>query len=863
MKNAFFQREYRRSDYFLTERGGAMGTQIIYYKNRVGITPVDILKGLQSSDRLMLATFLALFDDSALTRRLQALSQDSVQALGALVARAEKSLAGSHDKGSTQATAKALESRRDHWNQSPYSVEALRLVLWIRLREALHLPPRLSASMRGTQGLADDVAAALIHALDPPSLIKSGQRWLQKKEWLEEGIPALTLEDIVVPVLDELLEQHLQRTGKAKLDQEDRRRQLRETLTAFKQFGPDQYADHLQRTGANRANDTAILITALLGGGLGGLGATVSVMGFGAYILAAQASAFIPLVSGPGLVSFVSVLTNPITILALVGGGGWMLASSAKDKAELAIASRVIALLALNGLKAESTDQPDLLPVFSRTFDLKPAMGINQNIIDAYRNEWALLGPVWEKPRKPPRDPTLVGMRVPLEEYKPRAFAAQSGDRGVEGQNAAALAMLTIGDALYTYAAIDPLVVDAGDFSRAVDLDGRLDFSELANRILEHSGSSVTGTIAHLKGYVAELAVAEQLLKAGHTVSLPIASNQPGWDLLVDGEKFQIKFHKDVEGIQHHFQQYPQYPVIANTELRGQIPDGLAEKVFFVDGLSNELVDHVTRQSLAAGAALLQPAPIQFAGIITLARGAFAYQQGRMTARQALELVLLDGSVRTGLYAVGGILGASVGFMVFGPAGAWVFGAGAPVLAQTQTPKVVQLLKNQAKGQAYRDWEDQAHARLDDLQLILFEALEAKRDQLKPKTPTQSKNELLNYIHWRLDDDDRFILECMERIRALTRIKFPLPEQRLIEYLRYVAACGVHPVIYQKSLHEAQDMISSRPGVAQLLQGPFINNTLGSIKHSADGAGAAGRSWLDKASKTLRNSSGASLRKNK
>ena len=845
-----------------------MGKQPKSDEHTIGITPVDVLKGLRSSNRLMLATFLALFDDSALMRRLQALSQKSVQTLGRLVAPVNKNVAcfpaGGAYRDTPEHAGDELESRVEYWNQSAYEDDTLRLLLWIRLREALHLPARLSASMRGTQGLGDDVAAALIHALDPPSLIKAGRRWLHKKEWLDKGVPALSLEDIVVPVLDELLEEALQgggEKGEVRLDQGRRRQQLKETLAAFKQHGPAEYADHLKKTGANQANDTAILITGLLAGGLGALGATVSAMGFGAYILVAQASAVIPLVSGPGLVSFVSVLSNPVTILALVGGSGWILARTAKDKAELAIASRVIALLALNGLKAESTDLLDLSPVFSRTLDLKPAMGIDQETIHAYQNAWGLLGPAWGKRRNPPQEATLDGMSVPLDRYKSGAFGTQSDAGAVEGQNASALATLTVGDALYTYAAIDPLVINAANFSRAVDIDGRLNFSELANLILERSAPSVTGAVAHLKGYVAELAVAEQLLKAGHTVSFPDASNQPGWDLLVDGEKFQVKFHEDVQGIQRHFQQYPDYPVIANTELDGQLPDELAEKVFFVDGVSNELVDHVTRESLAAGADLLQPAPIQFAGIITLARGTLAYQQGRMTARQVLEQVLLDGSVRTGLFAVGGVLGAGAGLMLFGPAGAWVFGAGAPVLAQSQTPRVVQLLKKHAKGQAFRDWEDQAHARLNELQRILFAALEAKRDQLRSKIPTQGKNEVLDYVHWRLDDDDRFILECMARIRTLTCNAFPLPERRLTEFLRCITVSGIHPAIYQKSLHEAQNMISGRPGLMELLQDPTIQNVLGGIKHSAEGAASAGKGWLSRTTDTLRDlSAGGSTR---
>ena len=802
-----------------------MDKQIKTYRDKVGITPVDVLVGLGSSDRFTLATFLALFDDSTLISRLQKLFGKSVKTLLRLEYHMRdyfsQSVGGDGKPKSPEPFAKEHKLRRQSWVDSLYSDDLLRLLLWVRLRRALHLPARLSASTRGTRHLADDLAATLINALDPPGLIKSGRRWLFKEKWLQKDVPALTLEEIVVPVLDELLDEALRNPdakGHASIGQDERRRRLREALSAFRQMGPDKYAEQLKRTGANRANDTAILVTALLGGGLGALGATVSAMGFGAYILAAKASAFIPMVSGPGLVSFVSVLTNPIAILAIVGGGGWVLARSAREKAELAIASRVIALLSLKGLQADTKRLDALLPCFASSNGLKPDMGIESDTIDHYREEWMLLGPAWERDRHSPSDSTLTGMHRTLADTVPGVSRAQPADpsRRVEAENAAALGALTLGDALYTYAAINPTVIDAADFARAINVDGRLVFSKLADQILDGSVASVTGGVANLKGYVAELVVAEQLLNAGHTVSFPEASNQAGWDLLVDGEPFQVKFHATLQGIQRHFERYD-YPVIANTELHGSIPEELEDKVFFVDGVSNELVDHVTRESLEAGADLLAPAPIQLAGAVTLARGLIAYRKDQMTGRQVVEQVLLDGMVRVGLFGAGGVVGAGVGMMVFGPAGAWVFGAGAPVLAQMQTSRVTSWITRHAKGRAYPDWENLVHARLDRLRQILLDALAKKRSQLRDKMDPTSANEATIYLNWRLADDERFILENVARLKVLTRNACHLPEQRFAELLRCITVCGVHPFIHQRALREAEACLRARPGLSELL----------------------------------------------
>ena len=108
----------------------------------------------------------------------------------------------------------------------------------------------------------------------------------------------------------------------------------------------------LQAVDADELNDAAIRTILLTGGGLGAFGMSVSAAGFSAYILAAQVSAFIPLVSGPALVSTVAVLSNPITIIAATAGVGWWATRSANQKIQAAIGIRVVSLLALSGLSA-------------------------------------------------------------------------------------------------------------------------------------------------------------------------------------------------------------------------------------------------------------------------------------------------------------------------------------------------------------------------------------------------------------------------------------------------------------------------------------------------------------------------------
>ena len=85
----------------------------------------------------------------------------------------------------------------------------------------------------------------------------------------------------------------------------------------------------------------------LAGGSLAGLVLAVDLAGFSAYIIAAQASAFIPLVGGKTAVSLLAVLANPLIALGVLGIGGWFAASSAGSAANRAIAARLAVLLAL------------------------------------------------------------------------------------------------------------------------------------------------------------------------------------------------------------------------------------------------------------------------------------------------------------------------------------------------------------------------------------------------------------------------------------------------------------------------------------------------------------------------------------
>lgn len=781
-------------------------TSQLRWTAQLDINPADILSGLGSAERDMLATCLALFDDATLSSRLAKYYAKSAETIGRM--RGEE----------VDSVARELRSALSLWRKSAHSDDDLRLILWIRLRQALDLPPRLTATWRGCSYLADDLTARLIHTLDPPGLVNSSKRWLHQQGWLEKGQQATALADIVLPVLDELLESS-QKEDTALLDRDSRREALAEAVAALNRLTHSEQEQLLEQTGASEANDSAIRNSLLLGGSLSAFGFGVSSAGFAAYILAAQTSAFVPFVSGPGLVSFVSVLSNPITIAAITGGGAWLLLKSAGQRVKAAVAARVVAMLAIRGIQSGRTGLEGARHAFARASVLPTATGLSPAILEAYQEELGVVTPPRRGHVPTPPDAVLRLMNTRVDaSLRITGLTSSSNDApaGTERSNAVALATMTVGDVVYAAAAVDSTVISAADFTRLADIDGRIPFSLLAQDVLGGSAASVQGGVNQLKGYVAEKAVAAELTAAGHTVSFPDTSNAPGWDLLIDGEPFQVKFHATTQGIRDHFARYD-YPVIANTELVGNIPDDLQDRVFFVDGLSNEVVTHLTETSLQAGEMMLEPGHVSMVGAMSVARGFIAYRSGVLTGKQAFEQIVLDGSIRIGLFGVGGVVGAGLGLMIFGPAGAWVFGAGAPILTQMQTTSVSRTVRTYIKGRPHREWENATHENIDKLQNMVLEALARKRRQLGEKYRAAPINEAGRYLQWRLADEGRFIRECENRIGRISRERWALPEQRSTEMFRWLAVCALHPAIYQRELRAIIEQLKSRPGLFDVM----------------------------------------------
>ncbi|MCA0972265.1 hypothetical protein LCM20_16775 [Halobacillus litoralis] len=226
-----------------------------------------------------------------------------------------------------------------------------------------------------------------------------------------------------------------------------------------------------------------------------------------------------------------------------------------------------------------------------------------------------------------------------------------------------AITSVSAGEFIYDYVMINPTVVEGVDFARADDLSSLFTLSQFSGAI---DTTVRTGDMAQLQGYVAEQMVAAELEAKGHDVEFPGASNQPGYDLIVDGQPFQVKSLQDPDGVREHLETYPDIPVYVNEELA---PHFEGNPNVYVSSVSQEEVYAATSSTLDHSDDLLDfEIPWISAGISTIYNIKRVFKDD-VVINQAVVNVVSDTSSRVVLGALGQKTGILVGTLLFGPAG--------------------------------------------------------------------------------------------------------------------------------------------------------------------------------------------------
>lgn len=388
----------------------------------------------------------------------------------------------------------------------------------------------------------------------------------------------------------------------------------------------------------------------------------------------------------------------------------------------------------------------------------------------------------------------------------PRPVLADHWERKGLDRDSVVIGAASIGDLVYSLAAVDPHVVAAADFSRIDQIDNPFDFAvhlfrELNGGWVERRGALIgeEGNIAQLKGFTMEQLAATKLVDDGHVVEMPGNPNQPGWDMMVDGQPFQVKCLADVSLLHEHFDRYPNIPVLANSDLieeLEQLPEEWQEKVFFLEGHTNELVERVTSNSYAEAKDLGDNDVPEIALAYVAARQLWQFKKGEVAGTQAVSQILIEGTARAGLAVAGGIAGQSLGFLLLGPAGALIVGGVLPIVAQAGARSIVGRVKIAVGLQSKTAQNIDAHCTA--LCVAVEKAIDDKLATLRLKHRQVGNGEAGTYVRHRLMDEARYLDECQGQLLTLRQEGRDRPD-RVAEILRIVLR-AVHPGRYQREL---------------------------------------------------------------
>ena len=306
---------------------------------------------------------------------------------------------------------------------------------------------------------------------------------------------------------------------------------------------------------------------------------------------------------------------------------------------------------------------------------------------------------------------------------------------------------LSLGDLIYDTLRVDPLVIEAIDFVRIGDLSNafKIGEQEIKDRA-EKSLSSLESLHSNYTGYTAERIIALDYQRKGYEVVFPKNANNPGFDILVNGQEFQIKFQKNgISLLNEHFEKYPNIPIIANSEAAIEFHSRFPDKADLVidSGFSFDTSSDLLLTSTDASVEIFQdehlfgsflPEILGIVSIISIVKNLNYLSKGEIDGSTAFKNIAIDSA---GKFASAG-LGAKAGFAVFGPVGFVVGGAVGLVVGDTIIKKVridVEC-KNEIKA-IYKALFDYLSA-VEKILLVNFKTFKTKVSYLDKKLKKKS-----------------------------------------------------------------------------------------------------------------------------
>lgn len=240
-----------------------------------------------------------------------------------------------------------------------------------------------------------------------------------------------------------------------------------------------------------------------------------------------------------------------------------------------------------------------------------------------------------------------------------------------------------VGDLIYDILRVDPRVIDGVDFLRKDDLSNVLKFGkqEIVDRA-EKSKESLAGLHDSYTGYTFERIVALDFQQRGAEVQFPSSAQQSGYDLVINGENFQVKTQGDgIDIIERHFEKYPYTKVISNSEAYEKFLEKYPDKNHLIinSGFSHFQTEDLVKQSTDAAVEVFEdnnlfgsaiPEILGIVSIISIGKNFMSWSKGNTDIETALKNVAIDS---VGKFAGAGV-GAKLGSFILPPFGTIVGG---------------------------------------------------------------------------------------------------------------------------------------------------------------------------------------------
>ena len=255
----------------------------------------------------------------------------------------------------------------------------------------------------------------------------------------------------------------------------------------------------------------------------------------------------------------------------------------------------------------------------------------------------------------------------------------------VKFKESGSFVVISAGDLIYDILRVDPKVIKGVDFLRSDDLSNVFSFAkkELQEREIK-SPESLEGLHDNYTGYTFERVVALDYRTRGAEVSFPENPNQPGYDLIINGQAFQVKTQKEgINLLQEHFEKYPVIPVIANKEAAEKFIEKYPERSHLVvnSGFSHDEASNLVKESTDAAVEIYEddnlfgsaiPEILGIVSIISIGKNFMYWAEGKTDAKTAMKNIAIDS---VGRFAGAGI-GAKIGSFFFPPFGTLIGGVG-------------------------------------------------------------------------------------------------------------------------------------------------------------------------------------------